>query len=125
MIHLDTHVVLWLYAGQVERLPAGVQEGLRCGPLAVSPMVVLELQYLHETGRIAEPAAVVMGDLRARAGLRVAATPFERVAEVALGLTWTRDPFDRLIAAQAQAEDATLFTADRTLRQHLPHAVWD
>lgn len=42
-----------------------------------------------------------------------------------MGLTWTRDPFDRMIAAQAIVADAPLVTADRTILANLPLAVWD
>ncbi len=40
-------------------------------------------------------------------------------------LEWTRDPFDRLIAAQAIAAGCPLATGDRALRDALPdHTVW-
>ncbi|HLG72825.1 MAG TPA: type II toxin-antitoxin system Phd/YefM family antitoxin [Chloroflexota bacterium] len=39
-------------------------------------------------------------------------------------ITWTRDPFDRLIAAHALATDTPLLTKDETIRQHLPLAWW-
>lgn len=40
-------------------------------------------------------------------------------------LAWTRDPFDRLICAQALADAAPLLTADRTVHEHLDMTVWD
>lgn len=43
----------------------------------------------------------------------------------AAGLTWTRDPFDRLIAAHAIVAGAPLLTADRTILENLPQAVWE
>jgi PIN domain nuclease of toxin-antitoxin system len=45
--------------------------------------------------------------------------------QAAAGLTWTRDPFDRLIAAHAIVADAPLLTADRTILDNLPQAIWD
>lgn len=52
MIHLDTHVVVWLRAGDTKRLrPVSRLIG---GEVAVSPFVVLELQALFEVGRIRE-----------------------------------------------------------------------
>ncbi|MBW8060344.1 MAG: type II toxin-antitoxin system VapC family toxin [Solirubrobacterales bacterium] len=42
-----------------------------------------------------------------------------------MGLSWTHDPFDRLIAAHAIVADAPLITADRTILAHLPLAIWD
>jgi PIN domain nuclease of toxin-antitoxin system len=42
-----------------------------------------------------------------------------------VGLSWTHDPFDRLIAAHAIVADAPLVTADRTILENLPLATWD
>ena len=125
MIHLDTHVVVWLYAGLLDRFPASALELLEKEPLAISPMAVLELQYLHEIGRVGLPAATVIDDLSSRIGLEVASASFPAVAATAATLSWTRDPFDRLIAAQAITEGAPLLTADDTIRQNLDTAVWD
>ncbi len=125
MTHLDTHVVVWLYAGDVDRFPEAARLALERDTLAVSPAVALELQYLHEIGRLAEPARAVLDDLRDRIGLGFAEADFPSVIWKANSLSWTRDPFDRLIAAHALADDAPLLTADRVLREHLPVAFWD
>jgi PIN domain nuclease of toxin-antitoxin system len=42
----------------------------------------------------------------------------------ALPLSWTRDPFDRLIVAQAAVRDAPLLTKDRAIRRRYRAAVW-
>ncbi len=55
MIYLDTHVVVWLYAGLTARLRPAARDLLNTSDLAISPMVFLELQYLYETGRTTEP----------------------------------------------------------------------
>jgi PIN domain nuclease of toxin-antitoxin system len=47
------------------------------------------------------------------------------LVNAAQGLSWTRDPFDRLIAAHAIVADALLLTADETIRKHLPLATWE
>jgi PIN domain nuclease of toxin-antitoxin system len=93
--------------------------------LFISPMVVLELEYLYETGRTTAPSHVVVEDLKHRIDLSVADTLFIDVVTAARNLTWTRDPFDRLIAAQALVENAHLLTADRTIRDNLSLAIWD
>jgi PIN domain nuclease of toxin-antitoxin system len=51
--------------------------------------------------------------------------PFADVVATALRLDWTRDPFDRLIVAQAIAEDANLATRDRVVRRNFKGAIWD
>ena len=124
MIYLDTHVVAWLYAGMLERFPPLVRERLE-GDLAISPLVELELQYLFEVGRTSVPADVVISDLRQRIGLETSDASLVAVVEVARSLDWTRDPFDRLIAAQALSDGLALLTADKTIRAHLDLAVWE
>ena len=48
----------------------------------------------------------------------------EATVRAAASLGWTRDPFDRMIAAHAIVADAPLLTADRTILEHLPLATW-
>jgi PIN domain nuclease of toxin-antitoxin system len=67
----------------------------------------------------------VTGNLERDLGLKVCDLPFPAVVEVALGQSWTRDPFDRLIASQALLRGATLVTRDRVIRDHFPQAVWE
>ncbi len=121
---LDTHVVLWLYEGLLGRIPNKAMEILESHSLTISPMVALELTYLYEIGRITEPPAVIIAELQRTLHLTTCGTPFPEVVKASLSLDWTRDPFDRLIAAQAIAEDQPLLTADRTLLKEVVNAVW-
>lgn len=125
MMHLDTHVVVWLFAGDLARIPVNAQRRLEQETLAISPLVNLELQYLFESDRIGQPAHAIVEDLRARIGLAMAKVGLAEVVSAAVTLDWTRDPFDRLIAGHAVAEGATLLTADQSIRKHLNLAVWD
>lgn len=45
MIHLDTHVVIWLYAGEINRFPETLRDAMASEELAISPAVIMELQY--------------------------------------------------------------------------------
>ena len=54
----------------------------------------------------------------------VAKTPLVDVVSVASALTWTRDPFDRLIVATAAADSAPLLTRDKLIRRHYRNASW-
>ncbi len=92
--------------------------------MVISPMVLLELQYLHEIGRTTVAADVVVGDLHRRIGLRISQHPFAEVVAAALPAAWTRDPFDRLIAAQAEVERAVLLTADTRMLANVGCACW-
>jgi PIN domain nuclease of toxin-antitoxin system len=122
--YLDTHITLWLYSGQTERLSKRATNLINRERVGVSPVVLLELQYLREIGRVtAMPRAIIM-DLKQRLGLGIEDRSLETVMERALGLIWTRDVFDRLIVAQATLDDAELVTSDRLIRKHYSKAVW-
>jgi PIN domain nuclease of toxin-antitoxin system len=125
VILLDTHVVAWLYAGQVERLSAKARELVEIEDLCVSPTVALELQYLHEIGRLGQPPDPVLTELGRTLGLRSVDASLGAVTTEAVGLSWTRDPFDRLLAAHAIVRAAPLLTADATIQANLANAVWN
>lgn len=123
-IHCDTHVVLWLHANDVDRLSSTAVERLNANDVIVSPMVDVELTFLHELGWTGYPSHAILDNLAASIGLRRSTTPFADVARTATSLSWTRDPFDRLIAADALASNAELLTKDRNMREHLELAIW-
>jgi PIN domain nuclease of toxin-antitoxin system len=80
---------------------------------------------MHEIGRARDSAPIMLAALRQSIGLEVADISLDKLVQTALGLTWTRDPFDRMIAAQAIVADVPLVTADRTILANLPLATWD
>lgn len=122
--YLDTHITLWLYSGQTERISKRAANLINRERIGVSPIVLLELQYLHEIGRITATPRSVIVDLKRRVGLAVEDRSMETVMERAHDLTWTRDTFDRLIVAQAALDNAELVTTDRLIRKHYSKAVW-
>jgi PIN domain nuclease of toxin-antitoxin system len=82
------------------------------------------LTYLFEARRVTEPASAPLAALRQAIGLRIDDVPLAELVQAAAGLSWTRDPFDRLIAAQAIVANVPLVTADRNILEHLPLATW-
>ncbi len=123
VIHLDTHVVVWLYAGDLKRL-APARPWLEQHDLVVSPMVKLELAFLFEIGRLKQHADEIIRDLVERVGLRLASGSFADAVERAVHCPWTRDPFDRLIVGAARAEGVPLLTADQNIHKHFADAIW-
>ena len=123
-VYLDTHVTVWLYSGQTERLSKRAANLINRERVGVSPVVLLELQYLREIGRVTAAPQTIIMDLKQRLGLAIEDRSLETVMERALGIAWTRDVFDRLIVAQATLDDAELVTSDRLIRKHYPKAVW-
>jgi PIN domain nuclease of toxin-antitoxin system len=91
----------------------------------LSPVASLELRYLHEVGRARDSVPVMLAALRQEIGIEVADGSIAELGQAAADLSWTRDPFDRLISAHAIVANAPLVTADETIRKHLPLAVWD
>jgi len=124
VIRLDTHVVVWLYVGDVERLSPRAIDALESNDLVVSPIVQLELSFLHEIGRLRVGGADIIGDLRERIGLHVSEVPTSALVNAATPLSWTRDPFDRLIVADATVAATDLLTKDETIRSNVSIARW-
>jgi PIN domain nuclease of toxin-antitoxin system len=118
-------VIGWLYEGADRRIPATARELLASQPVRFSPFVELELTYLFQIGRVSEPASAPLGALGRSIGLTLADASAAELVAAATDLTWTRDPFDRLIAAHAIVADVPLVTADRPILENLPQAVWD
>ncbi len=124
MIYLDTHVVIWLAAGRTEVLSPEVAKKIEDDDLMISAASVLELALLHEIGRLTVPAATLVRILADELGVSVCDLPFHSVVDQALAETWVRDPFDRLIVANAKAREAPLITKDRRMRRHYSRALW-
>lgn len=121
---LDTHIVCWLYEGRIELLSAAAAEAIERGRLAVSPIVDLELQLLHEIGRISRGPEAILPALAKDIGLSLGEASFAQLAFEARSVAWTRDPFDRLIVAEASLARAPLVTRDRLIRNRYARAVW-
>ena len=124
MIHLDTHVLVRLYAGHVSELGRSARRAIEEQELVVSPAAILELELLHEIGRLRATASSVVSALSEDIGLRVSDLPFRTVVDHALKEAWSRDPFDRLVVADAKANGAALITKDEKIHRNYSRAVW-
>jgi PIN domain nuclease of toxin-antitoxin system len=114
VILLDTHALIWL--DQDHARSRVLTRGGRS--LHVSPATLLELQFLSESGRVRLPR----GDAQAMAiddRWTLDEPPAAAWFATACDFAWTRDPFDRLIAAHARLRGWRLATADETLLTHL------
>ncbi len=84
----------------------------------------MELELLHEIGRLRPTASRVLSVLGQEVGLRVCDLPFRTVVDQALKEAWGRDPFDRLIVANAKANGAALITKDEKIHRNYSRVVW-
>ena len=106
---------------QVE--PAGMGTYNRSGvKRATSPIY---LQYLFEIKRITVEPTIIFDSLTESIGLEKCRASFARVIAEAMRISWTRDPFDRIITATAMIHQAGLLTKDKVIRREYGGAVWD
>lgn len=123
--YLDTHTALWLASGMTKRISSRALKAIAASELLLSPMALLELEILFEIRRSQVRAQDIVRKLEYEAGLRVCEFPFSKVAEAALDEGWTRDPFDRLIVANARVNGfAPLISADENIAGHYLRTVW-
>jgi PIN domain nuclease of toxin-antitoxin system len=124
---LDSHVLLWWWFDP-DRLSAPVQALIADPetPVLVSAATVWELSLKHHQGKLPELAQAI-GDLP---GL-LQADGFEPLPiALAHGLRAGaysqphRDPFDRMLAAQAELERLVLLTADQQLSTFPCRTLW-
>jgi PIN domain nuclease of toxin-antitoxin system len=123
-LHLDTHVVVWLYGGETFRFPHKTKRLLDSAMLIISPAVLLELQFLFEIKRITHNGSHILETLQKEIGLTIAETGYFKVISEAVKMNWTRDPFDRLITAHSSLEQTQLITKDDHIHRHFKNAVW-
>ena len=106
---LDTHIVLWQLSGERE-LSARAQEAI-----AAADDLLLSVVSFAEIGVKASVGKLDVPDLQARiadSGVRtLGLSPAHGLAVSGLPVHH-RDPFDRLIIAQATIERLTVVTAD-------------
>lgn len=113
---LDTHFLLWILldSERLERFPWLD----RYRPWGLSPVSLLELQFLSEVGRIDARNPELTDRILSDPRFVVDEVPSLALFRHALGATWTRDPFDRMLAAHSSARRVPLATVDRVLLEH-------
>jgi PIN domain nuclease of toxin-antitoxin system len=123
--YLDTNVLIFLHLANLARLTKRAMEELESADLVISPMVVLELEMLYEKGTIRYSGAQILSDLNQRIAVSVCQLPMSVIVNSALQVKWTREPGDRLIVANAIANnEAPLVTSDRRIQEQYRNAIW-
>lgn len=112
---LDTHAVLWALT-RPERLGNEARRVIsdRSSTLIVSAASAWEIALKHRLGKLPQADVLLRSYDRHLERLGAQALPItDRHALLAGGLDWThRDPFDRMLAAQAMTEGMVLITRD-------------
>jgi PIN domain nuclease of toxin-antitoxin system len=119
---LDTRVFLW-WRGEPARLPADIREAIaKAEEVFVSAASVWEAAIKISLGRLEVPDTIEAGVVASGfAKLPIAMSHAEGVAALPLH---HRDPFDRLLVAQAKAEGLTLVTHDRLMEPYGVPILW-
>jgi PIN domain nuclease of toxin-antitoxin system len=120
LLLLDTHLLLWA-AGQPEKLSAEARDLIEDSgnTLAFSAASLWEIVIKSSLGRDdfrVEPRRLRRGLLDA--GYREIAVTGEHALAVRHLPPLHKDPFDRILIAQADTEGAVLLTADRLIAQY-------
>lgn len=115
-ILLDTHVALWWLTAN-PKLRDEVRTMIDERPdVCISPVTVWEFAIKQAVGKLPEPA-----DLPGRVqqhGFTEIPITFEHAAAVGRLPPIHRDPFDRMLVAQAQCEELTLVTGDPHIQKY-------
>lgn len=114
---LDTHVLLWLL-GAPDRVPSGIRAELadRANELVVSAASALEISTKVRIGKLDAPTLpTTLG--RRLADLGATSLPITVEHGLLAGsMRWDhRDPFDRILVAQATVEELVLVTVDAAI----------
>ncbi len=114
---LDSNVLLWALGGD-DRLGSEARARIAdpASVVWVSAATVWELEIKRARGRLRLPADLAAA-VRERGG-RELAVSFEHGAEAARLPPHHRDPFDRMLVAQARAESLVLVTGDAELGRY-------
>jgi PIN domain nuclease of toxin-antitoxin system len=123
--YLDTNVAVWLAQGDLTRIAPAALDSVRNSNLLVSPIVALELAYLHEINRITLSSQDVLLKLRAELGVEMCDSSFPSLIAIAVNEKWTRDPFDRIIVSHAKANGLSpLISSDGAIQKNYIKTVW-
>lgn len=119
---LDTHVALWA-VGDSPRLKSSAKAEIAAheGGVAVSVASLWEIAIKHanETSRKTMPvSAREAHDAFAAAGFAILPIAAAHALAVQDLPTIHKDPFDRILVAQARAEGLTLLTSDATVAKY-------
>jgi PIN domain nuclease of toxin-antitoxin system len=115
---LDTHFLLWILLGSKRLERYGWLERYR--PWGISPVSLLEIQFLSEVGHVEVQGPEFYEILQRDSRFMIDEVPLLALITKAISQEWTRDPFDRLLAAHSLARRVPFCTLDRVVQQHHP-----
>ena len=119
---VDTHVLLWAL-DEVESLSPAARDALSDGsvPAYVSAANIWEISIKRSTGRLTAPDDLLEQIADAFDELQIGHEHASLAGALPLH---HRDPFDRMLVAQAQCEGLTIVTPDGRIRAYDVPVLW-
>lgn len=119
---LDTHCFLWWKTDDMRLTEAARQAIAEADVVFVSAASAWEVAIKARLGRIRLDVDFASGVTDS--GFQKLLIHFEHAAETQNLPEHHRDPFDRMLVAQARIEDLTLVTHDRQLEPYEVSVIW-
>lgn len=121
---MDAHTLLWALADD-PRLPAGARRVMESpgASTLVSVVTVWEIEIKRSAGRLVAPADLASA-MASGAYLPLMVTVGHAVAAGRLPVLH-RDPFDRMLVAQAMVDGLTIVTRDPRIAAYGVPVLWD
>jgi PIN domain nuclease of toxin-antitoxin system len=113
---LDTHLLLWAL-GSPLKLSADTRKLLDTSEVYVSAASIWEISIKAATGKLKADAAEILAAIQP-AGLNLLPITGDHAARVARLPAHHKDPFDRILVAQAVTEPMILLTNDKGLERY-------
>jgi PIN domain nuclease of toxin-antitoxin system len=111
---LDTHLLLWALS-QPSKLSPATRKQIVAAEVYVSAASIWEVSIKSALGKLAAKASDVLAGIEP-AGFTLLPISGEHAAKVAELPMLHKDPFDRMLVAQASVEPMLLLTNDEALR---------
>jgi PIN domain nuclease of toxin-antitoxin system len=123
---LDTHAVIWWFEGATGLSKrASLIIASPSNLILISAAVGWELAIKVNIGKFNTPSLVQeLSQLVGREGFAELPISLEHAVRAGLLPLHHRDPFDRLLVAQAQARGAPILSADRALDAYDVRRIW-
>lgn len=110
---LDTHLLLWAL-GQPEKLSAAARSQIERADVYISAASIWEVSIKAALGKLKANPAEILAAVQP-AGFNLLPVTGEHAAKVFELPSHHKDPFDRMLVAQASFEPMILFTNDDAL----------